>query len=85
MINTGNVTLSDVVVNHPLPGLSAITPASVATLGVGDSTVFTATYIVTEADVDAGEVANAAIATANDPGGDEVESNEDKAIARQVM
>ncbi|MEI2422217.1 hypothetical protein V6O07_18195, partial [Arthrospira platensis SPKY2] len=44
--NTGNVELTDVTVNDPLPGLSAIMPAPV-TLLPGESQVFTATYTIT--------------------------------------
>uniref|UniRef100_UPI00349EA01B DUF7507 domain-containing protein n=1 Tax=Leadbetterella sp. DM7 TaxID=3235085 RepID=UPI00349EA01B len=46
--NTGNVTLTNVTVTDPLPGLSAIAPASVASLEPGAETTFTATYTVTQ-------------------------------------
>ena len=55
--NTGNVTISNVSVSDVHNGsgtLSAITPASVATLNVGQTTTFTASYEVTQADIDAG-------------------------------
>ena len=55
--NTGNITLDNVSVSDVHLGsaaLSAITPASVATLGVGDSAAFQATYTITQDDVDAG-------------------------------
>jgi len=61
--NTGNVTLTDVSVSDPLPGLSAITPESVDSLAPGDSQEFTATYTITQDDVDAGSVDNTATAT----------------------
>lgn len=67
--NTGNVTLSNVVVTDPLPGLSAISPASVATLAPGDSTTFTATYAVTYEDILAGGVLNRALVEGETPAG----------------
>ncbi len=61
--NTGNVTLSNVSVSDPLPGLSAISPASVGSLASGASATFTATYTITQSDLDAGSVDNTATAT----------------------
>jgi uncharacterized repeat protein (TIGR01451 family) len=66
--NTGNVTLSPVVVTDPLPGLSPISCPS-DTLAPGDTLTCTATYTTTQADVDAGSVTNAATVTATPPGG----------------
>ncbi len=61
VINTGNVTLTGVTVVDPLSGLSAIAcPAT--TIPVGGSITCTATYQVTQADIDAGQVANTATA-----------------------
>ncbi|RNL60655.1 DUF11 domain-containing protein [Nocardioides marmoriginsengisoli] len=60
--NAGPATAKDVSVTDPLAGLSAITPASVATLAPGDDAEFTATYTVTTKDVDRGEVRNQASA-----------------------
>lgn len=56
--NTGNVTLSDVsVVDGPeaFTGqgeLSPVTPASVERMAPGESAVFTATYVIVQADID---------------------------------
>ncbi|MGH2548327.1 MAG: DUF7507 domain-containing protein, partial [Thermomicrobiales bacterium] len=63
--NSGNVTIENVTVADPLPGLSAITPASFPTLAPGASTTFTASYVVTQADIDAGQIVNEAT-----PGGE---------------
>ncbi|PSS43233.1 hypothetical protein C6401_13550 [Arthrobacter woluwensis] len=70
--NTGNVTLSEVKVNEgSFTGsgkLSAITcPQS--SLAPGDSETCTATYQVTQADVDRGSVENSATATGTPPNG----------------
>jgi len=68
--NTGNVDLEDVVVNDAK--VTGISPAS-AGIAAGSSQVFTATYTVTQADVDADIVYNSATASGtfddpNDPG-----------------
>ncbi len=60
--NTGNVTLSNVSVSDPLNGLSAISPASVGSLAPGATQIFTATYTIKQADLDAGQVDNTATA-----------------------
>jgi len=55
--NTGNVTLQNISVSDVHSGagsLSAISPANIASLAVGQSVSFTATYEVTQADIDAG-------------------------------
>ncbi len=57
--NTGNMVLNDVVLNDPLQG---ITPNSfnVGTMQPGEQQSFTATYAITEADIDAEKVVNQA-------------------------
>src|SRR5690606_19014418 len=57
--NTGDVTLTNVSVTDELAGLSAITyvwPGAPGVLLVGESVTATATYTVTAADVNAGNV-----------------------------
>ncbi|WP_194928735.1 LPXTG cell wall anchor domain-containing protein [Pseudactinotalea sp. HY158] len=74
--NSGNVTLTDVVITDPLAGLSELSyDWSAATgegvLAPGESVTATATYTLTQADVDAGSVHNVASATGTPPGSDE--------------
>ncbi|MGM8362413.1 beta strand repeat-containing protein, partial [Flavobacterium sp. ARAG 55.4] len=65
--NTGNTTLTNVVVTDPLPGL-VISGNPIATLTPGaTNTNITGTYVITQADVDAGMVTNSALVTAKDP------------------
>ncbi|MDT8913237.1 LPXTG cell wall anchor domain-containing protein [Amycolatopsis sp. PS_44_ISF1] len=77
--NTGNVTLADVTVRETaFSGTGAFSPLScpgggetVATLAPGEQAVCTATYTLTQSDVDAGRVTNTAVATGNPPAGHE--------------
>src|SRR5690606_11398942 len=71
--NTGNVTLHDVAVADALPGLSTITygtwpGGTERVLAPGQQVTATATYTVTQDDVDAGEITNTATATGTSPG-----------------
>nr|WP_244631695.1 hypothetical protein [Plantibacter sp. CFBP 8804] len=73
--NTGNVTLRDVAVQEgDFTGtgtVSAITcPTGTALLAPGLQLVCTATYTVTQADLNAGSIRNTAFGTGTTPGGD---------------
>ena len=57
--NTGNVTLTDVTVTDPSRSTVSC-PADPATLDPGETETCTATYTITQADIDAGEVDNTA-------------------------
>ncbi|QOW24193.1 Ig-like domain-containing protein [Lysobacter sp. H23M47] len=70
--NTGNVTITDLVVTDPLLSVAPICP--VTTLAPGASTTCTADYTLTQADVDAGEVENTATAGGKTPGDDPIDS-----------
>lgn len=65
--NTGNVTVKDVAIREDaFTGsgvMSAPTPATVAALAPGEATVFTATYTLTQGDIDRGTTSNTATAT----------------------
>ncbi len=77
--NTGNVTLDPITVTDPLPGLSIITcPAT--SLAPGDDTDCTATYTLTQPDIDAGQVDNTATATGTPPTGPNVTDTDDETI-----
>ena len=56
--NTGNVTLAGVTISDPLPGLSALVCAQPVDLPPGGVLSCTATYALTQADLDAGGVVN---------------------------
>ncbi|WP_370532080.1 beta strand repeat-containing protein, partial [Clavibacter sp. VKM Ac-2872] len=69
--NTGNTTLTNITVNETAFSGTG-TPSAVAyptrTLAPGESTTATATYVVTQADVDAGKVDNSATGAGTPPG-----------------
>ena len=70
--NTGNVTVTGVAVDEgSFSGSGTLSPitCSTAPLAPGASVDCTATYTVTQADVDAGSVANTATATGTPPAG----------------
>ena len=71
--NIGNVTLYDITIADDLPGI-IIEGGPIAVLQPGevDDTTFTGTYAITQADIDAGEVVNQAVATGYDINGNEV-------------
>ncbi len=64
--NTGNVTLHGVTITDAKVGTVT---CPVTSLAPGDSTTCTTTYTLTQADVDAGHVANSADATGTPPTG----------------
>ncbi|MCP4085547.1 MAG: DUF11 domain-containing protein, partial [Actinomycetia bacterium] len=72
--NTGDVTLADVTITDPLPGLTGPSCAPVS-LAPGASTPCSATYVVTQADVDAGTITNTATASATPPAGGTISDN----------
>ena len=68
--NTGNVTLTGVTLADPLPGLTlSVGPITALAPGVTDTTTFTGTYAVTQADLEAEQVVNQATVTGNPPTG----------------
>jgi uncharacterized repeat protein (TIGR01451 family) len=77
--NTGNLPLTNIAVADPLSGLSAIAcPAT--TLAAGASFTCTATYTVTQQDVNKGFIENTATVTADPPGGAPPVSGTDTAV-----
>ncbi|MBL8792099.1 MAG: DUF11 domain-containing protein [Rhizobiales bacterium] len=67
--NTGNVTLSGITITDPLPGV-VLSGGPIASLAPNlvDSTSISATYTLTQADIDAGRVDNQAQASGTAPG-----------------
>jgi uncharacterized repeat protein (TIGR01451 family) len=83
--NTGNVTLFDVTITDPDASLNTCTPAQPAELAPGESLVCEASYVVTQADINAGSFTNVASVTATDPDSEAVgDSDEATASAAGV-
>ncbi|MDT0554367.1 DUF7507 domain-containing protein, partial [Patiriisocius hiemis] len=79
--NTGTVTVFNITLDDPLPGIEIEGgPIAVLEPGEVDSTTFTATYTVTEADIANQEVVNQATATGEDSNGNEVSDTSDDPI-----
>src|SRR5690606_556886 len=78
--NTGNVTLMDVDLDDPLPGLSGVVfgawPGGAGTLAPGESVTATATYELKQSDIDAGERLNTVTAQGTPPVGPPVEDED---------
>jgi len=73
--NTGNVTLTDVVVSDSNAVITGGSP--ITSLGPGESVTVTAEHEITQAELDSGEVVNQAVATGTSPSGDEVTDTSD--------
>jgi uncharacterized repeat protein (TIGR01451 family) len=84
--NTGSEPLTNVRIDDNLPGLSAIV-CDETDLAPQQSTICRATYVTTQADVNAGFIANAATATGTDPDGNDVTDDDNLTIpaARSPM
>ena len=84
--NTGNVTLTDVSITDDLPGLGIITYAwdessdpetPNGTLSPGETVSASADYVLTQEDIDRGEVKNVAEADGITPSGKNAEASDD--------
>lgn len=68
VVNTGNVVLNPITVTDPHSGLSAIS-CPVTSLNPGAQTICSATYVTTQADVDAGSITDTASVVGQSPYG----------------
>lgn len=89
--NDGPGTAYDVTINDALPGLSAVSPTSVASIDSDESATFTATYVVDADDAENGSVDNSATVLytpPTPPGGstpDEVESPPSNEVSTPIV
>ena len=70
VLNTGNVTLTGVTVSDPDTTVGVCTPVQPASLAPGTTMTCPASYVVTQADVDAGSFTNTATGDSNETGPD---------------
>jgi gliding motility-associated-like protein/uncharacterized repeat protein (TIGR01451 family) len=76
--NTGTATLYNITLEDPLPGIVMIgDPIDELLPGETNNTTFTASYVITQADIDAQMVVNQAISTGQDLQGNEVTDDSD--------
>jgi LPXTG-site transpeptidase (sortase) family protein len=68
--NTGNVTLTGVTVSDPVATVGACAPVQPSTLAPGATMTCAASYVVTQADIDAGSFTNTATADSGETGPD---------------
>ncbi|MBR4579424.1 MAG: InlB B-repeat-containing protein, partial [Oscillospiraceae bacterium] len=80
--NTGNVTISDLVLEDILEGIQ-LGELDKTTIAPGETATATATYVVTQADVDAGQIDNTATATGKDPADEEVTGEDDCTVTTE--
>jgi hypothetical protein len=78
--NTGSVTLTNVTLTDPDATVSGGPIATMAP-GASDSTTFTATYTITQSEIDKGTFTNTATTTGNPPSGDPVTDSDSATIA----
>jgi LPXTG-site transpeptidase (sortase) family protein len=80
--NNGTFTLSNVMIEDPLPDLSELVcePTQPSELAPGESMTCTATYTITQEDINAGIVENTATVTGEASNGDEVEDSDDAVV-----
>ncbi len=80
--NTGAVSLHNVTITDPMVGLSALscTPVNGSTLGSGATMTCTATYTVTQTDVDNGTITNTATVDSLDPSNNPVADSATKTV-----
>ena len=83
--NTGNVTLSDITLTDTIGGVTISGGPTIASLapGASDTSTFTGSYTLTQADVDAGTFTNTATAEGTDPHSTDVsdDDNDSKTFA----
>jgi uncharacterized repeat protein (TIGR01451 family) len=73
--NTGDLPLTNVVINDPLLAAAGVTIPTIPTLAVGASQTVTANYSLTAANFLSGHVDNVATAAARDPNNNPIVSN----------
>ncbi|WP_438263946.1 DUF7507 domain-containing protein, partial [Algibacter lectus] len=67
VVNTGNVTLTDIVISDINADAGSISPANITTLAPGESMMLGANHTITQIDLDTGSVTNTAVVNAEDP------------------
>ncbi len=82
--NTGNVTITNIVVTDTKVTVVGNPIASLA-VGATNTATITASYILTQADIDAGQVTNSALAIGKDPKNNDVKDISGTAVDNQKL
>lgn len=77
--NTGNVTLTNLVVSDPFPG-ATVSPARIASLAPNATVDFTVTAPLTQANINAGQVTNQALVNFDSPSGPETPKTSNEVV-----
>ncbi|WP_109299350.1 PKD-like domain-containing protein [Aquimarina sp. AU474] len=72
LTNTGNVTLTNVLISDNNANVGSVNPNNVAIILPGETVTITASHTITQSDLNAGSVINTASVTAEDPNGQPV-------------
>ncbi|MEO6115153.1 MAG: hypothetical protein ABIP33_02110, partial [Pseudolysinimonas sp.] len=86
--NNGNVTFRQLAIVDPAPGAGAYSSTCAAVpalLAAGDTASCTATYVVTQADLDTGQITNFVNASAHDPAGVTTDAPQASATSTAVV
>ncbi len=86
--NTGDVTLTGLTITDPMPDLSILSyawPAAAGVLDPGQTATATASYVVTQADIDATEIVNVATVTGQTPTGGDVSDDDDHTVVSTAV
>ncbi|MGY3795598.1 DUF7507 domain-containing protein [Aquimarina sp. 433] len=75
VINSGNTTITDIEITDPLVNVTG-GPIDLIP-GETDATTFSATYVITQFDVDTGSITNSAVVSGQDPNGITITDNSD--------
>jgi gliding motility-associated-like protein/uncharacterized repeat protein (TIGR01451 family) len=74
--NTGNVTLTNILVSDPLTGLNEV----IETLAPGESVTIETSYVVTQEDLDRGSLLNVATVSGETPDGEQIGDEDEVSI-----
>ncbi|WBX73326.1 gliding motility-associated C-terminal domain-containing protein [Tenacibaculum pacificus] len=76
-VNTGNVTLSNIIISDTNADTGSVVPNNIASISPGEQVVFTASHTITQDELNAGYVTNTAIVTAQDTNGNSITDESD--------
>ncbi|MEX6627137.1 HYR-like domain-containing protein [Tenacibaculum salmonis] len=76
-VNTGNVTLSNIIISDTNADTGSVLPNNIASIAPGEQVVITASHTITQDELNTGYVTNTAIVTAQDTNGNSITDESD--------